>query len=138
MKMRIISIVVILLFVVMSIISPPVKSIIFTKARINECGFVFLNYDEVRWDISFPSNKYGHKFWIMNLSIGSGSSKGEGHIKITEPGQSTVIYDYPEDFSFLNITFVYSWTAKIHFSYDIFTDSYDFSIKGFGYNIDIQ
>ena len=137
MKMRVLAISIILLFILMSIISYSAECQTYGKARI-EGGFVFLDYDEVRWDKGFPVNKLGRKFWIVNLSIGSGPFKGEGHIDITEYGQPTVRYVYPEDFSYLNITFVFSWMAKIHFSYDIFTDSYDFFIKGFGYFITIQ
>jgi len=130
-------IIIIFLFIGMSVISTTAESKTYKKARIN-CLFGFLDYDEVRWDIGFPPNKNGRKFWIVNLSIGSGPSKGDGHIEITEPGQPTVRYDYPEDFSYLNITFSFSWTANIRFSYDIFTDSYGFFIKGFGYFINIQ
>jgi len=135
--MRILTISIILLFIGISIISPIAESKTYTKAHIYG-QYSFLKYDEVRWDISFPPNKYGRKLWIVNLCIGSIPPNGDGYFEITEPGQPTVRYDYPKDFSFLNITFSYSWTAKICFSYDIFTNSYDFFIKGFGYFINIQ
>src|SRR4030042_4484629 len=137
MKMRILAIIIILLFFGISRISPTAESKTYTKARIDG-HFSFLDYDAVRWDIGFPHNKYGRKFWIVNLSFGYIPSKGDGYIEITAPGQPSVRYDYPEDFSFLIITFSYSWMAKIGFTYDIFTNSYDFFYYGFGYIINIQ